>query len=52
MTFSLFLEARAAIEAASTVAAILARELGRNPGWEHEQVAGFRSLAKGYVFES
>jgi len=51
-TRALFLEARAAIEAASTVAAILARELGRNPGWEDEQVAGFRSLAKGYVFES
>lgn len=50
-TRALFLDARAAREAAPRVAALLAAELGRDAGWERAQVAGFDELARGYIFE-
>ncbi|MFA6546295.1 MAG: FAD-dependent oxidoreductase [Limisphaerales bacterium] len=46
---SLLLDARAAMESAPAVAALLARELGRGPDWEAGQVAAFRELARGYL---
>ncbi len=46
----LFLDARAAIEAAPGVARDLAQKLGRDAPWETEQVAAFRELARGYLF--
>ena len=49
-TRSLFLDARAAIEAAPTVAATLATELNRNPSWQHSQLESFRTLAAGYIY--
>ena len=47
-TRALILDARAAVEAAPKVAAILAAELGRDEAWAADQVAGFERLAAGY----
>jgi glycerol-3-phosphate dehydrogenase len=49
-TRALLLNAKASIEAAPAVAAILANELGRDAEWEREQVEAYTALAKGYVF--
>lgn len=48
----LFLDARAAVECAPTVASLLALELGRSPSWENEQVRAFTLLARGYLLEA
>lgn len=48
-TPSLFLDARAAAEAAPRTARLLARELDRPGTWAREQVARFRELARGYL---
>jgi glycerol-3-phosphate dehydrogenase len=48
-TRSLFLDARASIEAAPVAAGLLAAELGRDSSWERSQVAAFRELATGYL---
>ena len=48
-TRSLILNARAAIEAAPKVAALMADELGRNRRWEKAQVASFAEMARSYV---
>jgi len=48
-TRSLLFDARAAIEAAPAVAAIMADELGRNDAWTQSQVAEFRRTALHYV---
>jgi glycerol-3-phosphate dehydrogenase len=48
-TRALFLDAAAAAECAPTVAAALARTLGRDAAWQQEQVAAFRALAAGYL---
>ncbi|TGE25594.1 glycerol-3-phosphate dehydrogenase/oxidase [Hymenobacter aquaticus] len=45
----LFLDARAALRVAPTVAALLARELGRDDAWQQQQVADFSQLARGYL---
>ena len=45
---ALFLNAAAAVEMAPTVAALLARELGRDAAWTAAQVAAFAELARGY----
>jgi glycerol-3-phosphate dehydrogenase len=55
-TRALFLDARAAIEAAPEVAKLLAQELKRGDAWRgdawrDEQVRAFTALAKGYLFE-
>ncbi|MBH8558536.1 glycerol-3-phosphate dehydrogenase/oxidase [Hymenobacter negativus] len=44
----LFLDAAAAVRAAPTVAALLARELGHGAAWQVRQVALFAELARGY----
>lgn len=44
----LFLDARAAVEAAPRVAAIMAEELGQDTAWQARQVYGFTRLAAGY----
>ncbi len=49
---SLLLHAAASIEAAATVAEILANELGRDRAWQAAQVDAYTSLAKGYVFKA
>jgi glycerol-3-phosphate dehydrogenase len=50
-TRALFLNARAAIEAAPVVAAILARELNRSEAWMAKDLANFVELAKGYLYD-
>lgn len=49
-TRSLLLNARASIEAAPTVASLLAKELGYDETWKQNQVADYERLARGYVF--
>ena len=48
-TRALFLDARASMEIAPTVAALMAAELGRDEAWQQEQVESFRRLASGYL---
>ena len=48
-TRTLILDARASMEVAPPVAALLARELGRDETWEREQVTAYCNLARGYL---
>lgn len=50
-TRALFLDARAAIEAAPVVADILARELHRRDGWKENDLRSFQETAKGYLYQ-
>ena len=45
---ALFLNTAAAIRMSSEVAAIMARELGRDDAWQRDQVGAFSALAKQY----
>ncbi len=45
----LFLDARAAVEAAPKVARIMAQELGKDEAWEKQQVKAFTELSKRYM---
>ncbi|MCE9519927.1 MAG: glycerol-3-phosphate dehydrogenase/oxidase [Verrucomicrobia bacterium] len=49
-TRALFLDAKAAMEAAPAVAEIMARELGRDEAWARKSVEEFMSVAAGYVY--
>jgi glycerol-3-phosphate dehydrogenase len=49
-TRALFLDARAAIEAAPAVATLLAKELNRSEAWRAKDLADFIEVAKGYVY--
>jgi len=48
-TRALLLDARASIDAAPTVAALLAAELHRDDQWLQKQVADYTTLARGYL---
>jgi glycerol-3-phosphate dehydrogenase len=48
---ALFLDARAAIEAAPRVADVLARELRRDEAWKARDLESFYAVARGYVYE-
>ena len=48
-TRSLFLDARAALEAAPTVATLMAEELGRDELWIEQELSEFRTLAESYL---
>ena len=48
-TRALILDAQAAIESAPAMAAVLARELGRDEAWAENQVREFTELAGGYL---
>jgi glycerol-3-phosphate dehydrogenase len=50
-TRALFLDARAAIEAAPLVADVLAKELGRSVAWRDKDLQDFLAVAQGYVYE-
>lgn len=50
-TRALFLDARAAMEAAPVVADTLARELGRSEDWKARDLEAFRTVARGYIYE-
>ncbi len=45
----LFLDAKAAIEAAPAVAKIMAGEMDKDKSWEHGQIKTFKNLAAGYL---
>jgi len=49
-TRALFLDARAAIEAAPAVASLLAMELNRSEAWAAKDLANFIEVAKGYLY--
>jgi glycerol-3-phosphate dehydrogenase len=46
---ALFLNAKAALEMAPSVAKWMARELGRNTGWQAAQVNAFNAIAKNFL---
>lgn len=48
---ALFLDARAAIDAAPVVADLMAAELNKDAAWKEEQVVAFRKLAQSYLLE-
>lgn len=48
-TRALFLNSRAALEAAPSVAALIAQEFGRGKAWARNEVLQFEALAKGYL---
>jgi glycerol-3-phosphate dehydrogenase len=50
-TRALFLDARAAIEAAPAVANLLANELGRSNVWRDRDLQQFIELANGYIYQ-
>jgi glycerol-3-phosphate dehydrogenase len=50
-TRALFLDARAAIEAAPTVAASMAKELKRSDAWKANDLQNFNETAKGYLYQ-
>jgi glycerol-3-phosphate dehydrogenase len=50
-TRALFFDARASMEAAPVVAALLARELRQNAAWQSGEIARFRELARSYIAE-
>jgi glycerol-3-phosphate dehydrogenase len=49
-TRALFLDARAALQCASVVAALMKHELRRDAQWEADQIAAFGSIAQQYVW--
>jgi|KBSMisStandDraft_5_1062788.scaffolds.fasta_scaffold00569_25 glycerol-3-phosphate dehydrogenase len=51
-TRSLFLDARAAMEAAPEVASLMAKEMKKDETWEKEQVESFTKIASGYLLSS
>jgi len=48
-TRALLLDAKAAIESAPTVAALMAKEMGKDENWITEQVESFNKIAKNYL---
>ncbi|MES1216973.1 MAG: glycerol-3-phosphate dehydrogenase/oxidase [Bacteroidota bacterium] len=48
-TRAILLDARAAIESAPVVAALMAREMNKDENWQKEQVADFNLIAKNYL---
>jgi len=46
----LIIDAKAAIEMSTTVASIMANEIGTDKQWEEEQVKSFVKLAEGYTY--
>ena len=50
-TRALFLDARAAMEAAPAVATLLAAELQQSENWRLKQLADFQTIAAGYICE-
>ena len=49
-TRSLLLDAQASLEAAPTVAALMAEELHKGEGWIRKQVQAYEKLATGYLY--
>jgi glycerol-3-phosphate dehydrogenase len=51
-TRALLLDARASLEMAPAVAALMAAELRRDAAWQRAQVASYEALARGYLLEA
>lgn len=51
-TRALFLDSRSAIRMAPRVAAILAKELGKDEAWQAGQIKAFNQVADGYVIKA
>jgi len=51
-TRSLFLDAKAAVEAAPLVASLMAKELGKSAEWEKQQVEDFNQTAAHYIISN
>ncbi len=51
-TRALFLDAKAAIEAAPLVADLMMKELGKDEAWKQQQLKQFQEVAKGYLIAS
>ena len=49
---AIFLNSRATLEMAPSVAALMAQELGRDVSWVNAQLADFRAMAASYLPES
>jgi glycerol-3-phosphate dehydrogenase len=49
-TRALFLDVRAAVEAAPVVANLLAKELDRSDAWKTKDLSNFLEVAKGYLY--
>lgn len=47
----LIIDAKAAIEMSSTVAAIMAKEIAADATWEDQQIKSFVKLAEGYIYK-
>ncbi|HWR74375.1 MAG TPA: glycerol-3-phosphate dehydrogenase C-terminal domain-containing protein, partial [Bacteroidales bacterium] len=47
----LYLDARLSIEVAQKVAAIMAAELGKDKGWEQQQIHDYTEMAQAYILE-
>ncbi len=50
-TRALLLDARASVEAAPVVAAILAEELGHDEAWQRDQTVAYRAVAAAYIID-
>ncbi|MEM8598561.1 MAG: glycerol-3-phosphate dehydrogenase/oxidase [Bacteroidota bacterium] len=50
-TRELLLDAQASMEMAPTVAALLAKELGKDAAWQAEQIEAYEALARDYLIE-
>lgn len=50
-TRALLLDARASLEAAPKVAALMAQELGRDPEWQRQTVEAYTAVARHYVLD-
>ncbi len=50
-TRALFLDAKAAVEAAPLVADIMMKELNKDEAWKQQQIAAFNEVAKGYMLK-
>jgi glycerol-3-phosphate dehydrogenase len=50
-TRALFLDAKAAVEAAPLVADIMMKELSKDETWKQEQINAFNEVAKGYMLK-
>jgi len=51
-TRALFLDAKAAVDMAPAVAAIMAKELGKDEVWQKNQIESFKDLARQYILTS
>jgi glycerol-3-phosphate dehydrogenase len=50
-TRALFLNAKASVLAAPSAAKLLAREIGRDEGWQQEQISQYQKLAEQYMYK-